>query len=272
MIELAGVSKVYRAGEAPALDGVSLRVGAGQAVALLGPSGAGKSTLLRCLNGLVRPDAGAVRVAGRPVHALPDPDLRALRRQVGVVFQEFSLIDRMTVLRNVMVGCCGRYPFWRAALGVFPADDVARAERILERVGLRGLGEQPARELSGGQRQRVAIARALVQEPRLILGDEPVSSLDPVTARSILGLLTELAREEGITLLLSLHDVELARAFCVRAVGLAGGRVVFDGAVDQLTPAVLDRIYGDGARAVPGSLPETAGRGNTRCAGTVTCQ
>lgn len=234
----------------PALDGVTLRIEPGETVALLGMSGAGKSTLIRCLNGLVQPEEGSVIVLGRPVHSLSGSVLRAHRLDVGMVFQEYNLIDQLTVLQNVMVGRLGRYPFWRAALGLFDAKDVARGECALDQVGLSALRDRPARELSGGQRQRVGIARALVQEPRLILGDEPVASLDPVTASGVLELLVNLGRSGNLTLVVSLHDVQLARAFCNRAIGLAAGRVVFDGPVADLTPADLARIYNASRTAV----------------------
>lgn len=247
MIELQYLQKVYRAGDPPALDGVSLRIEPGEVVALLGMSGAGKSTLIRCLNGLVRPDEGSVMVLGRPVHTLSGRDLRAHRLEVGMVFQEFNLIDRFTVLQNVLVGRLGRYPFWRAALGIYQARDIALAMDALARVGLAALRDRPARELSGGQRQRVGIARALVQEPRLILGDEPVANLDPSTASGILELLVHLSRSRGITLVLSLHDVQMARAYCTRAIGLAAGRIVYDGPMDRLTAAELRLIYSQGS-------------------------
>lgn len=247
MLQVRDLTKRYRPGDPPALDGVTFAVAPGEAVALLGPSGAGKSTLIRCLNGLLRPDAGQVIWDGRPVHALSGAALRAVRREMGLIFQDFGLIESLSALRNVLVGCYGRYPFWRAALGHHRPEDVAAAQRALERVGLGHLAQAPVRDLSGGQRQRVAIARALVQQPRILLGDEPVSSLDPVTARSVLDLLGALNREEGITLVLSLHDVDLARSVCTRAIGLSAGRVVYDGPVAGLNARTLAQIYGTAA-------------------------
>ncbi len=255
LIALQNVTKVYRLGDPPALDGVSLEIGPGELVALLGPSGAGKSTLVRCINGLVRPDSGSVKVDGREVTALEGAELRALRRRVAMIFQEFHLIDRLDVLTNVLSGRLGRYPFWRAALRRWAAPDVAAARRMLARVGLSGLERSLARELSGGQRQRVAIARAMMQEPAVLLGDEPVSSLDPVTARSVLQLLAELTAEQGLTTVLSLHDVALAKEFCPRAIGIRGGRVVYDGPMDGVTDEVLTAIYQRGPEESRGRAP-----------------
>ncbi len=247
MVVLEGVTKTYRPGDAPALAGVSLQVAAGEVVAVLGPSGAGKSTLLRCLNGLVRTERGRIWVGGTEVTTLPASQLRQVRRRIGMIFQEFHLIDRLSVLENVLSGRLGRYSFCRGALHLWRPGDVADARRLLGRVELAGLEGALARELSGGQRQRVAVARAMMQDPQILLGDEPVASLDPVTARAILELLVELSRERGLATLLSLHDVSLARAYATRAVGLRGGQVVYDGPVDGLSAEVLGRIYSPSA-------------------------
>lgn len=244
MLCLAEVTKTYAPGQPPALLGASLHVAPGEMVALLGPSGAGKSTLIRCVNGLVRPESGAVQVGDQRVTGLSRADLQAVRRQVAVIFQEFHLIDRLTVLKNVLTGRLGAYPFWRAAMGLWSAADVETARELLARVGLEGHARKLARELSGGQRQRVAIARAMMQAPKVLLGDEPVASLDPVTARSILRLITDLTAERGLATVLSLHDVTLAREFCPRAVGVSAGRIVYDGPMADVTPDVLALIYG----------------------------
>jgi len=243
MLHVKGVTKTYQSGDKPALAGASLTVGAGEMVALLGPSGAGKSTLIRSINGLVQPEDGRVEVGGAVVTGAYGAGLRATRRHVAVIFQEFHLIDQLSVLTNVISGRFGRYPFWRAALGLWPAADVAEARRLLERVGLEGKALSLARELSGGQRQRVAIARAMMQEPRILLGDEPVASLDPVTGAAILQLLSDLTRERGLTTVLSLHDVALARQFCRRAVGIRSGRIVYDGPMEGVTDQVMTEIY-----------------------------
>ncbi|MDF2628267.1 MAG: phnC [Symbiobacteriaceae bacterium] len=246
MLAYKDVTKTYTPGQPPALLGATLRVAPGEMVALLGPSGAGKSTLIRCANGLVRPEAGAVTVAGQPVITLGSAELRAVRRKVAVIFQEFHLIDRFSVLKNVLTGRLGQVSFWRAALGLWSAADVAMARELLARVGLEGQERKLARELSGGQRQRVAIARAMMQAPEILLGDEPVASLDPVTGRSILRLIADLTVERRLTTVLSLHDVTLAREFCLRAVGVSGGRIVYDGPMADVTPDVMNAIYGSG--------------------------
>ena len=245
MLHLENVTQVYRPGDRPALDDVSLQIRPGELVALLGPSGAGKSTLIRCANGLVRPTSGTVRVDGQAVTGLRGARLQAVRRQVAMIFQEFHLIDRLSVLTNVASGRLGRYPFWRAALGLFSATDLAAGRQMLARVGLEGYDKALARELSGGQRQRVAIARAMMQAPRILLGDEPVASLDPVTGRSIMQLVAELTAEQGLTTVLSLHDVPLARKFCERAVGVRQGRIVYDGPMSSVSDAVIREIYGE---------------------------
>lgn len=243
MLTLSNVTKTYRAGDAPALDKVSLSVERGEFVALLGPSGAGKSTLIRSINGLVQPDAGTITVDGAPVTGAQGEALQAIRRKVGVVFQEFHLVDRLPVLINVLSGRFGRYSFWRNALKLWAPQDVADSRAMIARVGLAGLGDALARDLSGGQRQRVAIARAMVQEPLILLGDEPVASLDPVTARSVMQLIRELTAERGLTTILSLHDVALAKEYCRRAIAVSGGRIVYDGPMDAVTDDVLSAIY-----------------------------
>lgn len=244
MFVLWDVSKQYRPDDPPALAGVSLTIAEGEFVALLGPSGAGKSTLIRMLCGLVRPDSGEVRFRGAPIQTMAEPQLRAVRRELAVIFQEYNLLERHSALANAMMGRLGRYPLWRAALGLFAPADAERAQQALQRVGLEHLAGAPVRELSGGQRQRVAAARALVQEPRAILGDEPVSNLDEVAARSVLELLRDLNRREGLTLVLSLHQAGLAREFAGRVIGLDAGRVRFDGPASDLDGAALAQIYG----------------------------
>jgi phosphonate transport system ATP-binding protein len=244
LLRLEGLSKQYGAGEPYALNGVDLTIEDGELVAVLGLSGSGKSTLIRCVNGLVTPTRGRIHWRGRDVTDAARPAWRETRRQIGMIFQDFHLIDRLTVLRNVLAGTFGTVPAWRALLGRHTDAELYRAHAALEQVGLTALAGRRARDLSGGQRQRVAIARALVQVPRLILGDEPVSNLDPVTAHSIMGLLDRLNREHGITLVLNLHSVELARAFAARVIGLCDGLVVFDGPPEELTGETLLSIYG----------------------------
>lgn len=223
-----------------ALRPVDLAFEAGAFTVLLGPSGAGKSTLLRCLNGLVGPTGGRVLGAdGRPILS----GLRAHRRRTGMVFQQHQLIGRLSVLDNVLIGRLGQRSAWRALLPATRAEQELALDAI-ERCGLLDRALQRADTLSGGQQQRVGIARALVQEPSLVLADEPVASLDPATAERVLGLLHRICREDGITAVVSLHQVEFARRYADRIVALAAGEVVFDGSPQRLDEAVLARIYG----------------------------
>ena len=248
MIRVRGLRQEY-AGGTLALAGVDLDVAAGEFIALIGPSGAGKSTLLRCLNGLVRPTAGDVEVDGRPVTSATGEEMRRIRARVGFVFQQFNLLRRLTVLDNVLIGRLGHVAVARSLLGAFPAADVARAQATLARVGLGGLGSRRADTLSGGQQQRVAIARALVQEPRVLLADEPMASLDPALSHTVMEILQRINHEDGITVVTSLHVLEIARQYARRVVGLSGGRVVYDGATDALTSAAAAAIFAGGARA-----------------------
>lgn len=243
MIELQSVTHRYRPDGSPALRDVTLRIRQGERVALLGPSGAGKSTLLRCINGLVAPTSGTVRHQGQPVNGAPEPELRSVRRSMAMIFQSFNLVESYTALGNTLVGCFGRYPFWRTVLGALPSTEVQAARGALDRVGIGEYASTPVRELSGGQRQRVAVARALVQGAGVILGDEPVASLDPGAARSVMDLLLSLNRREGLTLVLSLHDPVLALAYCDRVIAIRDGRVLFDQPATELTPEVVAPIY-----------------------------
>lgn len=243
-LRLAGVTKRY--GGTTALDDVSLEVRAGEFLVLLGASGAGKSTVFRCVTGLVQPDEGEIDVLGTSVVGLSRRDLRRLRRSIGLVFQQFNLIGRLDAMKNVLAGRLGHAPFWRVVLRAFSTADRQRALGSLDAVGLLERAYQRADSLSGGQQQRVAIARALTQEARLILADEPVSSLDPEASDIVLSLLRTLGHERGIAVVCSLHQVELARRFADRVVGLRDGRVVFEGAPDALDDAALDLIYRGG--------------------------
>jgi phosphonate transport system ATP-binding protein len=243
VIRVRGLRVDY-AGGVKALDDVNLDVEPGQFVALIGPSGAGKSSLLRCLNGFVTPTAGQVTVDGAAVTGAGRRDLRRIRARIGFVFQQFNLLRRLSVLDNVLVGGLARAPVWSSAFGCFGASDVARARAALDRVGLGDLGDRRADTLSGGQQQRVAIARALVQEPRTILADEPMSSLDPALAESVMELLRAINRQDGITVITSLHVLELARSYGRRVIALRGGRVVHDGPPESLDAGASERIFG----------------------------
>jgi phosphonate transport system ATP-binding protein len=215
-----------RYGATAALDGVSFDVAPGEVVALLGPSGAGKTTLFRCLTRLIEPDGGEVFVSGRPLHALRGGALAAARREIGLIFQQFNLIRRLSARGNVLAGRLGAAPTWRAVIHRFAGADRRRALAALDRVGLLPYADQRADRLSGGQQQRVAIARVLAQESRIILADEPVASLDPESAVRVLALLRGVAREHGITVLCSLHQVDLVAGFADRTLAMAQGRLI----------------------------------------------
>jgi len=246
VIRVRGLTKEYPGGTR-ALDGVTLDIAAGEFVALIGPSGAGKSSLLRCLNGLVQPTGGEVHVNGRAVVGATERQLRHIRAGIGFVFQQFNLLRRLSALENVLVGRLAHTSAFRSMVGWFPARDVAQARAALERVGLGGLADRRADRLSGGQQQRVAIARALVQEPRIILADEPMSSLDPSLSHSIMETLRRINREDGTTIVTSLHVLELAVAYGRRIVGLRSGRVVHDGSPESLAEGRAAAIFGEPA-------------------------
>jgi phosphonate transport system ATP-binding protein len=243
MLRLTGLTKRYDRGDA-ALDGVDLTIPDGEVIALIGPSGAGKSTLIRCTNRLVEPTSGRVILDGADITALSASGLRAARRRMGMIFQEFALIERLTVMENVLSGRLGYVGFWASWFRRFPPQDIQQAFHFLDRVGLTGFENKRADALSGGQRQRVGIARALMQSPALLLVDEPTASLDPRTSRQIMRLILELCGERGLAAIINIHDVALARQFAHRIVGLRQGRVVFDGKPDALTPDALTTIYG----------------------------
>ena len=244
MLQIESLSKRYPGGD-QALQDVSLRVEPGQVIALIGPSGAGKSTLLRCLNRLVEPSAGHLLLNGENITRLGAGGLRRARRRMGMIFQEYALIERLTVMENVLSGQLGYVSFWRSALRRFPPAVVEQAFGLLDRVGLTGQQDKRADALSGGQRQRVGIARALLQNPEILLVDEPTASLDPKTSRQVMRLITELCKERGLAAIINIHDVPLAMMFIQRIVGLRQGSIVYDGPPDELTPERLTEIYGE---------------------------
>ena len=244
MLRLEGLAKQYRTGDR-ALNGVDLEVPRGQVMALIGPSGAGKSTLIRCVNRLVEPTSGRVVLGDEDITRVGAGRLRRARRRMGMIFQEYALVERLTVMENVLSGRLGYVGFWQSYFRRFPPESVALAYRLLERVGLEAFYDQRADQLSGGQRQRVGIARALVQEPDLLLVDEPTASLDPKTSRQIMRLIRELCEERGLAAIINIHDVTLAQMFVERIVGLRRGEVVYDGPPDGLTPETLTEIYGE---------------------------
>lgn len=244
MLKLENLTKQYTTGD-KALTNVSLDIPAGQVVALIGPSGAGKSTLIRCVNRLVEPTDGQVFLADTELTRLSSRQLRRERRRMGMIFQEYALIDRLTVMENVLSGYLGYTGFWRSFLRRYPPAVVQQAFRLLERVGLEQFIDKRADALSGGQRQRVGIARALLQSPDILLVDEPTASLDPKTSRQIMRLIKELCMERQLAAIINIHDVQLAQLFADRIIGLRFGEVVFDGLPDQLDSDMLTRIYGE---------------------------
>lgn len=225
------------------LKGISLHVEEDDFLAIIGPSGAGKSTLIRCINRLVEPSGGSIEFYGTDITALSYGRLRRTRRDIGMIFQEFNLVDRMSVLDNVLSGRLGYVGTMRSVVRWFPSDDVRYALRLLQRVGLEDHVDKRADRLSGGQRQRVGIARALMQRPRLLLVDEPTSSLDPKIAREVMGLIKQMAREFKVPALCNIHDVQLAIEFCNRIIGLQDGVKMFEGPPEQLDRRKLDEIY-----------------------------
>jgi phosphonate transport system ATP-binding protein len=243
MLTISALTKIYKTGD-KALTDVSFDIPKGQVVGLIGPSGAGKSTLIRCINRLVEPSSGQVLLNGADLVAVRSGDLRRARRKIGMIFQEYALVERLTVMENVLSGRLGYVSFWRSFTRRYPGSDIANAFRLLERVGLSVHADKRADALSGGQRQRVGIARALAQDPELLLIDEPTASLDPKTSRQIMRLIVEICRERGLPAIINIHDVVLAQQFADRIIGLQAGRVVFDGPPAALTEDALTRIYG----------------------------
>jgi len=244
MLEITDLVKQYPNGF-KALHGVSLSVTEPQVVAVIGSSGAGKSTLIRCINRLIEPTAGSIKLKGDELTTLGRRELRHARRRMGMIFQEYNLVERLTVMENVLSGRLGYVNFWQAFRRNYPPEDVRAAFELIARVGLEGRHDARADALSGGQRQRVGIARALMQKPDLLLVDEPTASLDPKTSRQIMRLICELAHELGTPALVNIHDVGLAQATADRVVGMSDGLMVFDGTTDDLNADALTAIYGE---------------------------
>jgi phosphonate transport system ATP-binding protein len=242
MLSVTDLQKTYDTGD-EALKGVSMDVTDNEIVAVIGPSGAGKSTFIRCINRLTEPTGGSVELDGVEVTSLSKKDLRNARRDMGMIFQEFNLIERLTVMENVLSGRLGYVGTWKAFRRIFAGDDIQRAYEVLDRVGLDGHENNRADELSGGQQQRVAIARAVLQRPKILLVDEPTSSLDPETSRKVMDLLTEIAAEDDIPVLINIHEVDLAEEYADRIVGLRDGQTVFEGTPDDLDETARGQIY-----------------------------
>ena len=248
MIIFDHVSKVYPNGTV-GLDDVNLTIRDGEFVAIIGRSGAGKSTLLRSVNRMHQITSGTLTVNGVDVSSLSGKSLRRFRRDIGMVFQSFNLVTRTTVIKNVLSACVPDMPFWRVLLGAFRKEDKIKALESLDKVGILDKAYMRADQLSGGQQQRVALARTLTQGPQIILADEPVAALDPVTAKQVMQDFVRINQEMGISILLNIHHVELALEYADRIIGIRAGRIVYDGPSANVDKTVLDAIYGDDSPA-----------------------
>ena len=257
IVEITGLRKVFPNGTV-ALDGIDLTIQRGEFVVLIGLSGSGKSTLLRCINRLVEPTSGRVVFDRTDVTAAPGPELRRIRRRIGMIFQQFNLVKRLTVYSNVLAGRLGYRSMWRTFASRPTDEDVARAYENLGRVGILEKAFSRADQLSGGQQQRVGIARALMQAPELMLADEPVASLDPATSHSVMKYLEEINRKDGITVICSLHFLSLARRYGSRVIALKGGRIAFDGCPADIDEREFKDIYGEDAVEVEIGVTKTA--------------
>ena len=242
ILRVENISKTYDDGT-QALKGVTFSVAPGEFIAVLGKSGSGKSTLLRCINRLVEHTEGSIFIGDDEITGASPSTLRLLRRKIGIIFQQYNLVNRLTVWTNVMTGDLGVLPSWMGLTGYFPKTSIDRAKVHLERVGLADKANSRADKLSGGQQQRVGIARALVQEPKLILADEPVSSLDPVSAKTIMDLLREINQKNRVPIICNLHLPDLAREYAQRLLVLRDGKIVFDGVPKQMDSSRLEALY-----------------------------
>ncbi len=242
MLELRNVTK--RFGEVSAVDGVSFKCDRGEFIGVIGRSGAGKSTLLRMINRLADPTSGQILWDGEDVGKLKGKPLRRWRRRCAMIFQQFNLCPRLDVITNVLVGVLAERPTATSLLKIFPAEDRARAILELDRLDMAQVALQRAATLSGGQQQRVAIARAMLQEPDMLLADEPVASLDPINTEVVMEALEDVCRERGIPVIVNLHSLDIARRYCTRIIGMSKGKIIYDGAPSGLTPEVIDKIYG----------------------------
>jgi phosphonate transport system ATP-binding protein len=258
MLEIEGISKVF--GRVCAVDNLSLSIPGGQFVGVIGRSGAGKSTLLRLLNRLTEPTGGRVLWDGTEITALRGRKLRDWRRRCAMVFQQFNLVGRLDVMNNALMGRLAYAPAWQSLSKLWSREDRIIAMAALDQFGLAGIAAQRAESLSGGQQQRVAICRALLQEPEIVLADEPVASLDPENTRVVMEALRRINRHFGVTVVCNLHSVELARTYSDRLIGMASGRVVFDDVPEMLTDAAARKLYGtEGTRAPHTAEPAPMG-------------
>ncbi|MEL3907106.1 MAG: phosphonate ABC transporter ATP-binding protein [Treponema sp.] len=242
MITFKNVSKCY-AENRIALDNISITIERGSIVSVIGPSGAGKTTLIRCINGLTACTSGSVEISGTPVNTKHRHSLRKLRKNIGMIFQNYNLVEQLTVLENTLHGCLGSMPFYRSIPGLYSAAEKEAAFTILEDMEMADYAYQRCTDLSGGQKQRIGIARALMQKPEILLCDEPVSSLDPKNAQDILEYLNKVIKKNNLTCVMNLHHIEYAKRYSDRIVGLRSGTLVFDGTPDMLSHAALGRIF-----------------------------
>lgn len=248
VVDISGLNKSFTR-DKRALSDVKLQVREGEMVALIGASGSGKSTLIRHIAGLLRGDrdGGKIAVFGETIqeNGRISRGARKVRSEIGVVFQQFNLVSRLSVLTNVLMGLLGRVPAWRGSLGLFTKAEKMRAMSALSRVGIDAHASKKARNLSGGQQQRAAIARTITQGARLILADEPIASLDPASSRKVMNTLDRVNREDNVTVIVSLHQVDYAKDYCKRTIAMRDGEVVFDGPSSELTPQFLQELYGE---------------------------
>lgn len=242
ILTIKDLKKVYKDGT-EALKGISIQVNKGEFVSIIGSSGAGKSTLLRCINRLNDSTSGSIVFNGMDVTSAKGKNLRAIRRQIGMVFQGFNLIMRSQTITNVLHGRLGYMSSFKGAFGLFSEEDTKKALALLARVGLKDQAYKRADELSGGQQQRVGVARALAQEPLLLLADEPIASLDPTSSEKVMGYMKQICEEDGITAIVNLHQVDFAKRFSSRIIGIKAGEVFFDGPPSELTDEVIEKLY-----------------------------
>ncbi len=246
MLHITNFTRTF--GATKACDNINLTVKPGEMVALIGASGSGKSTLMRHISGLMcgDKDGGSIISMGQTLQSNGrlHSDIRGMRTNIGMIFQQFNLVDRLNVLTNVMLGALGRTPLWRTAFGLFRSEDKSLALEALQRVGIGSKAHQRASTLSGGQQQRAAIARALVQKAKLLLADEPIASLDPESSRKVMQILADINKQDNITVMVTLHQVDYAIKYCPRTVALKDGKIVYDGPSSALTPAFLQELYG----------------------------
>ena len=242
MLKISDLVKRYGSGD-PVLKNLDLTIEGESVVSIIGSSGAGKSTLLRCINRLVEPTSGSINLNGTELTSLRGKNLRAARRKIGMVFQGFNLVDRLTVMENVQSGRLGYISTWSAVTRRYPKEDIRRAFELMERVGIAQYANTRADQLSGGERQRVGVVRALMQDPDILLADEPTASLDPKTSEQIMGLLRDLAGELKLPVLINIHNVTEAKEYTDRIVGMRYGRIIFDDVPDKLDQEAMDQIY-----------------------------